>query len=659
MIHAQIRANTRPQEIITGLRQQHGGTNVLLRDIYNEKRLWTKWQLNGETPTEALLLQLQTSSEWIFSYKLDHENRLTHLLFAYQKAITVFQSHPDILMADCTYRTNRFNMPLLHLLGVTATNDHFSAAWVVMSDELESSYHWALEQFHAYVCAPIDRTPNIFGSDNETALKNAAHAVWPQTPQYLCYWHVQKNVLTALQKYFRRVNGHTEMTPSDIKLRDGFQAAVDKMNWATNEEEYERLWGVLQQKYRPYSGLVRYICENQYPQRKEVARAWTSKLQHYGNTTTSKLESSHRTLKGYLLNSRGDLFWMVNAFQNCIDNWIEEYKGKLSRIYDRPKPRADAKSIDCCHDNLNKHVTNFAMEQFAKQLALAQSADMKPECSGAFIAIYGIPCCHEIKKVIDTNLQFTANDFDPHWLWERDDYENEIVDIADIIEERRANQPLIFAPTTVVRKKGRPKQNKRILSQFEATRPGTKKRRIEPTPHPTPQPTATPGGTVVISDDEEDDDDSTYPPMPTADLARRRARGPSELANGDFIDINHPSLADQIDLTDPAVTTARKPTKVASRATTTTSKTRSQSTAKPRGRVSKARKEQAYNEVVKALSKAGCPADLRQLTALETDWYSNDQDTALTTLLAAMTRAGNTASTKQYKVMEQAICVSK
>ena len=560
-------------------------------------------------------------------------------------------------MADCTYKTNRFGMPLLHFLGITSVNKHFSAAYCVMPDELEESYQWAAEQLDEYIYEPIDCTPLVFGSDNETALKNAARRQWPDTDQFLCYWHINKNVLTILQQYFRVKNGPFEMSEEDKELKSDFMDAFSNMCRSRTEDEYEYRWKQLQKDYAALPRLIRYLRDTQYPQRKEVARPWTSKMRHYGNTSTSKLEGTHRTVKDYLDNSRGDLLQMVNSIENAIGNWVHEYKAYLAKTYGRPAREANASKIECCDENLNKHITNYAMKLFAKQLTLAQSSEPMQECSKQWWSIYGIPCCHMIKEAIDSSYTFVADDFDPHWLWERDDCEP-TVDIGQIVQERRALVPIVFQPATIIRKRGRPRRNsKRIPSQFEATRPGTKKR-----------PAATQDAVVISDDDNEDEDEEADDDSQPPEAPRRRQRAPTPLTNGEFMDINHPSLAEQIDLTDPAIAAAPQPTRrratPTSQATTTRpstarTKTPSQATKKPRGRVSKARKEQAYNEIVKALSKAGCPADLRQLTALETDWYSNDKDTALTTLLAAMTRAGNTASMKQYEIMELTLCASK
>jgi hypothetical protein len=51
------------------------------------------------------------------------------------------------LLLDCTYKTNRFNMPLLNICGVTGNNKTPQFALCFLSSEKEEDYQWALQQF--------------------------------------------------------------------------------------------------------------------------------------------------------------------------------------------------------------------------------------------------------------------------------------------------------------------------------------------------------------------------------------------------------------------------------------------------------------------------------------------------------------------------------
>ena len=62
-------------------------------------------------------------------------------------AIKLWKANPDCLLLDCTYKTNRFNMPLLNICGVTGNNKTPQFALCFLSGEKEEDYQWALQQF--------------------------------------------------------------------------------------------------------------------------------------------------------------------------------------------------------------------------------------------------------------------------------------------------------------------------------------------------------------------------------------------------------------------------------------------------------------------------------------------------------------------------------
>ena len=60
-------------------------------------------------------------------------------LFAYKPAIQLAKGYPEILLADATYRANRYNMPLLHFMGVTPLESSFGIGFCFLSTEDEAT----------------------------------------------------------------------------------------------------------------------------------------------------------------------------------------------------------------------------------------------------------------------------------------------------------------------------------------------------------------------------------------------------------------------------------------------------------------------------------------------------------------------------------------
>ncbi len=64
------------------------------------------------------------------------------------------------------YKTNKFGMPLLNVVGIMSTYATFNASFAFLHVENEEAYAWVLEQFFEVV------TPKVFCMDQELALMN-------------------------------------------------------------------------------------------------------------------------------------------------------------------------------------------------------------------------------------------------------------------------------------------------------------------------------------------------------------------------------------------------------------------------------------------------------------------------------------------------------
>jgi hypothetical protein len=129
-------------------------------------------------------------------------NRLERLFFAHPDAIALYKQHPDILLLDCTYKTNRFRIPLLNLCGVTGNKKTIQAALCFLSGEKEEDYEWAMTQFKELLEEHDIPWPVSMVTDRELALMNALDTVFPEVVHILCTWHVNMNILANCRKHF-------------------------------------------------------------------------------------------------------------------------------------------------------------------------------------------------------------------------------------------------------------------------------------------------------------------------------------------------------------------------------------------------------------------------------------------------------------------------
>lgn len=193
-----------PRVIRSVIQQSDPQLSLRLRDIYNARAKYRLAKIAGRTPIQALLEDL-ISSDTFHQHKTDENGHVTHLFIAHPTSISLFRQHHDILLLDCTYRTNRYKMPLLNIAGATGMNTTLQLALVFLCAETKEDYTWALTSLQDML-SPDGNSPSVIVTDRERAPISACQAVFPEAHHILCRWHVGKKCTQVLQKtlYNRR-----------------------------------------------------------------------------------------------------------------------------------------------------------------------------------------------------------------------------------------------------------------------------------------------------------------------------------------------------------------------------------------------------------------------------------------------------------------------
>lgn len=99
-----------------------------------------------------------------------------------------------------TYKTNCFNLPLLHIVCITFNNQSFSLDFCLMHTEREETYIWTLQQFRILFCSHSHPSPTCFYTVCELAPINALEVFSPGPYHLLCVWHINTNFFLILRK---------------------------------------------------------------------------------------------------------------------------------------------------------------------------------------------------------------------------------------------------------------------------------------------------------------------------------------------------------------------------------------------------------------------------------------------------------------------------
>lgn len=188
LIQSLTASGVAPRFVVAALLEKDPDSLVSTAEVYNEVARLKKIRLNGLTPMEALITELLDDEDWAIWYTTDDIGHVNFLFFAHDEAIDLAQENPDVILIDATYRMNRYNMPLLHFMAVTAVGRTTSIALCFLPAENETTYRKAIQAFKDLVMGEIKI--EVFLTDDEAALKTALSVIFPGVPQLLCLWHI-------------------------------------------------------------------------------------------------------------------------------------------------------------------------------------------------------------------------------------------------------------------------------------------------------------------------------------------------------------------------------------------------------------------------------------------------------------------------------------
>ncbi|KAG9189955.1 hypothetical protein G6011_06823 [Alternaria panax] len=415
-------ADARPVQVLAAIQKKDHDTLVSATDTRSERTAVRKEQSREKIPIETLLDDLSTS-DWVFTVKKDDNDHVQNLFFAHRKQVEMLRANPDVLLVDCAYLTNKYKLPLLHILGCTNLQTFYSAGFCFLTNQTEADYHWAIASF---LLETGVQEPRVFISDQEEALKTTARSLLPEVPQLLCVWYINQNVQTKAQQTWRDVDG---VTRGGKKRIAGFRARFierwTQLVYAKRPTEFELKWNELLNDYSHQQELCRYLQDDLYLTSTEWAAAWTSHYRHYNTITSSPIEGMHEVLKGHLMTSRGDLRRVVGRIEEMVNSQYNKYSKDIASAQRSVQFEHRLEAIPFLPPGIHNVLTPPAIERIRQQDLLRQKEQRQRQggqpCSGVFEKTNGLPCRHTLQEVAAAGSTLRLSyPYDDHWRYQRD-----------------------------------------------------------------------------------------------------------------------------------------------------------------------------------------------------------------------------------------------
>ncbi|XP_038717205.1 protein FAR1-RELATED SEQUENCE 5-like [Tripterygium wilfordii] len=277
------KTGVRSRDILNSLKLKDPTNATTMKTIYNVRTVMRVKELFN------LLLQ----NGYVVRHRSEANTEVVKdLFFSCSTSIKLARAFPFVFMLDCTYKTNKYRLPLLQVVGVTSTMKNFCVAFCYTSSEKEETYGWALCCFRDLFDTVL---ACVFFNDRKVSLMIALKTVFLAAKNLLCRVHISRNVLTNYIGLF------------NLKSKfDDFMVAFASVMHSYTVAEYEQNVAKMHERFKGYPKALSYVNESWLNKYKTYfVYAYINQFFHIDNTTNNRVEGSHSKLKKYLSTSVG------------------------------------------------------------------------------------------------------------------------------------------------------------------------------------------------------------------------------------------------------------------------------------------------------------------------------------------------------------------
>lgn len=319
----------------------------------------------------------------------ENSNELENLFFIHPWSLDMWRAFPHVMIIDATYKTNKYGMPFIQIVGVTSTNKTFSIAFAFIINERGENYNWAL----TCLKLTLDKCmhPRVIVTDRELALMNACQQVFPDATRLLYRWHITENI-----------KKHCWQTIKSQHDWDSFRAMwsilVDSPTWIIYTENYRTLQSML----RKYPHVLIYLDQNWLDKYKEMfVSAWIDQHLNFGERTTNRVESQHAKLKKYLCSANSSL----DKFVSSIDRFVRSQLTTIYESFEKSRIVIKHEHNVSCFRLLRGFVAHEALDMLVGELQRARGLQLdSSNCGCKLRNSCGLPCACSLSFYLNSGM---------------------------------------------------------------------------------------------------------------------------------------------------------------------------------------------------------------------------------------------------------------
>ncbi|KAL2897234.1 Protein FAR1-RELATED SEQUENCE 5 [Bienertia sinuspersici] len=372
-------AQTKPAQIVVALQQKFPADNPTVRHVYNYRDKIRRERLDGRNPAQQVLHEV-VQRGYVYWTATDMDGCICQLFCAHPTSLQLFRTWPYVVGMDSTYKTNRYNMPLVEIIGVTPCNNNFLIGYALLQSESSESYEWVLECFRNILGESVQLSAIV--TDRDLGLTKA-----------------------LAQKLYGA---------STSKKGENFKNGMWRLviNAAT-QDEFDHAWTSLVDSYSWFPAAVSYVRDTWIVHKEKFVRAWTNKVLHFGNTTNCRVESAHASLKEWIWSSTSSLDTIFTRIDKSIE--VQLVKIRTSLEYSRGKHGTifNKMPFQLLNGLVSHHCLQLLLEEDKRRRGL--SIDLADRCGCALRTTHRLPCACAIHVHLRLNTGIYLQEVHDFW----------------------------------------------------------------------------------------------------------------------------------------------------------------------------------------------------------------------------------------------------
>ncbi|XP_058742515.1 protein FAR1-RELATED SEQUENCE 6-like [Vicia villosa] len=132
------------RNILADFKRKKPDSVSYIKQVYNE-RYTLNIEKKGPRSEMQQLFKLLGDNQYVSRYRACEDNvTVRDIFWTHLESINLFNTFPTVLIIDSMYKTNKYKLPLLEIVGVTSTEKTFSVGFTFLECEKEDNVTWAL-----------------------------------------------------------------------------------------------------------------------------------------------------------------------------------------------------------------------------------------------------------------------------------------------------------------------------------------------------------------------------------------------------------------------------------------------------------------------------------------------------------------------------------